>query len=170
MNKLVKYYTRKLTEVNADKTSEMVIFLVDVVEKDPKNVIQSTIKNYAKNHNGTISIFIEEWMDNPRLSLVINGIENLKYKFNTKSGIASYVERWTTGSRKIKLGIFYAKPEIENPQQLLDNTIANFIENESYNIFVSSSYNPWVKIVFTGINNVKMKPYNVGSENAKKRG
>ena len=148
----VTVYKHSLDNVKKNKKAEMALLLASPLNPNPRKDIEKELNAYVKNSD--YCDFVEEWLDNPWLRLVIIGIENLNYSFNKKTNIASWKNEWRTESGLIRMGIFYANPSVPNPQSLLDEKVINFVGRNAYNAFVASgANNPWVKIALVGINN-----------------
>ena len=148
----VTVYKHSLDNVAKNKKAEMALLLANPLNPNPKKDIENALSAYVENDD--YCDFVEEWLDNPWLKLVIKGIENLNYSLNKKTNIAFWKSEWKTKSGLIRMGIFYANPSVTNPQVLLDNRIIDFVGGNAYNAFVASGENnPWVKIALVGINN-----------------
>lgn len=152
MAEKVSIYKHSLNNVAKNKKAEMALLLASPLNPNPKKDIEKALNDYVASDD--YCDFVEEWLDNPWLRLVIKGIENLSYSFNKRTNIASWMNEWRTESGLIRMGIFYANPSVSNPQILLDNRIIDFVGGNAYNAFVASGENnPWVKIALVGINN-----------------
>lgn len=102
--------------------------------------------------------FVEEWLDDPWLRLIIRGINTLHYNPLPKNNaVGHYVEQWNnpvTGMPSA-LHILYVPPLIPNPKQVLDDAVMDVVQGSSYNGFVESSLqNPYVRVVIVGLNNI----------------
>lgn len=102
--------------------------------------------------------FVEEWLDDPWLRLIIRGIGALHYvPVPLHNNVMHFREEWAnpvTGMHS-ELHILYVPPQTPNPKQVLDDAIIDVVQGSSYNGFVDSSLrNPYVRVVIVGLNNI----------------
>ena len=127
----------------------------------PQYNVQISVNQYVGNHG--YYDFVEEWLDNPWVRVVLFGLEHLEPYFENFWGVRKYEVTLIGGDiyRGAKLIILWADSAIENPKPIIENALINAVHGASYNAFIISSLDfPWMKIVITGIDNLDFDDYN----------
>lgn len=138
--------------------AELVIFNEDASMKDPIATMKLHIQQYERvNQSENISIYEEEWLDDPWIKILIRGMERLRFTFDkiakqSVKGIASYIQKINEDAQ---IAIFFANPAIVNPKPILDNAVDIFVNGRAYNAFVDTTKYPYVRIVILGLNNLR---------------
>jgi hypothetical protein len=134
-----------------DNPPEMGIIVENPRNKNPQNAIDQAVADFVNGRE--FSDYVEEWLDDPWLRLVICGISSLNYEYGTRfNGIATFDEVLPNGGR---ICILFAHPNIKNPKPVLDNAVMQVTNGCSYNAFVEHTKNyPYVRIVIWGLNNL----------------
>lgn len=142
---------------NGAPPAHLVIFNEDASMRDPRATMDSHIHQYEMEHHGqNISAYEEEWLDDPWIRVLINGMERLQFDFGqVVDGIASYIQDLENHAQ---IAILFANPAIVNPKPALDNAVDVFVNGRAYNAFVDVTKYPYVRIVIIGLNNL---PYEV---------
>lgn len=142
---------------NGAPPAHLVIFNEDASMRDPRATMDSHIHQYEMEHHGqNISAYEEEWLDDPWIRVLINGMERLQFDFDqvrdqAVNGIASYIQNL---GNHAQIAIFFANPAIVNPKPALDNAVDIFVNGRSYNAFIDITKYPYVRIVIIGLNNL----------------
>jgi hypothetical protein len=126
----------------------------------PQYNVQQAVNQYVGNHE--YYDFVEEWLDNPWLRVVLFGLEYIENRFTPFYGVKKYEQTLKVGDiyTGAKLIILWADSAIENPKPIIENALINAVHGASYNAFILSSLNfPWMKVVITGINNLDFEDY-----------
>ena len=151
-------FATELNNTQADMApAHLVVFNEDASLRDPTATMQHFVQQYEMVHPGdNISIYEEEWLDDPWIRILINGAERLQFNFNhvgdlAVNGIASYIQDL---NERAQIAIFFANPAFVNPKPALDNAVDIFVANRSYNAFVDITRYPYVRIVIIGLNNL----------------
>lgn len=102
--------------------------------------------------------FVEEWLDDPWLRLIIRGIGTLHYDPLPENNVVNHFGySWNnpvTGMPS-ELHILYVPPQTPNPKQILDDAVMSVVQGRSYNGFVESSLqNPYIRVVIVGLNSI----------------
>lgn len=131
----------------------------------PQYNVQRSVNQYVGNHG--YYDFVEEWLDNPWVRVVLFGLEYLENQFTPFYGVKKYeqtlIEDNIEGNiyARAKLIILWADSAIENPKPVIEEALINAVQGASYNAFIISSLDfPWMKIVITGINDLNFDEYN----------
>lgn len=145
----MKMFHHIFQHVNNGQFAEMKIFIADPRNRNPQSEVENAVQYFV---NGRLyNDYVEEWLDDPWLRLVICGIGSLTYNYNQQNGVASFYENLPGGG----IYILFAHPNIGNPKPVLDNAVMQLTEGRSYNAFVEHTRNnPYVRIVILGINNL----------------
>lgn len=121
------------------------------------NAIQGLI-NQPQIQDAVYYEFVEEWLDDPWLRLIIRGINTLHYNpLPNNNAVGHYAEQWNNPFTGVfsELHILYIPPQTPNPKQVLDDAVMDVVQGRSYNGFVDSSLrNPYVRVVIVGLNNI----------------
>lgn len=145
---------------NAGQT-HLIIFNEDASMRYPRATMDTHIHQYETEHHGqNISAYEEEWLDDPWIRVLINGMERLQFDFGQVAGqvvdgIASYIQDLENHAQ---IAILFANPAFINPKPALDNAVDVFVNGRAYNAFVDVTKYPYVRIVIIGLNNL---PYEV---------
>lgn len=69
--------------------------------------------------------------------------------------------------RKGKIAVLMYVGE-EDPVAILDKAVSQYVGHEGYSEFIDINMdNPWVRVVMSGINEMKQVPYNPATHNLK---
>ncbi len=101
--------------------------------------------------------FVEEWLDDPWLRLVIRGINSLRFLQLYRGGIVRHYSDWwkNPDGTKSEIHILFVPPQTTDPKQVLDEAVMYIADGKPYNAFVESSLqNPWIRVVLFGINHL----------------
>lgn len=132
--------------------AEMGILIENPRNRKPQPNVDAAVMTFVGGRE--YSDYVEEWLDDPWLRLVICGIGSLNYDFDNRiNGIATFDENLPNEGH---ICILFAHPNIKNPKIILDDAVMRLTNGCSYNAFVSMHY-PYVRIVIWGLNNL---PYN----------
>ena len=137
--------------------AHLVVFNEDASMRDPTATMREHIQQYMTRHQGeNISIYEEEWLDDPWIRILINGADRLQFDFDrvgdlAVDGIASYIQNL---NERAQIAIFFANPAFVNPKPVLDNAVDIFVANRTYNAFVDITRYPYVRIVIIGLNDL----------------
>lgn len=144
--------------------AKFVIFSETPRNPQPQNKIKSAVSNYVGRQR--YYDFVEEWLDNPWIRVVMFGLENLgPYMIPSRiNGVSLCKIPLVSGNgnvyREAKLIILMANSTIANPKPIIERALIDAVDGASYNAFILSSLNyPWIKVVVTGINNIGFRPY-----------
>lgn len=139
------------------------VLCADTLAVNPALDIERYIQAHGLNTQND-SGYIEEFLDNPWVKIVIRGIQRFQYVFNDPiASIARHREYFHNpqGQNIGCIDILYANPAERYPKPLLEEAIFNVVDGNAYNAFVHASMdNPWVRIVIGKLNDV----INVGQE------
>lgn len=120
---------------------------------DIENYIQVNELN-TQNDSG----YIEEFLDNPWIKIIIRGIENFQYAYDDPiQSVARRREYFHNFQEQIIgcIDILYANPAVRYPKPLLEEAISVVVDGNAYNAFVDCSMsNPWVRIVIGSLERV----------------
>lgn len=157
------YYEKDLLPGNpgTPPVAKFAIFSETGRNPKPQYNVQLSVNQYVGNHE--YYDFVEEWLDNPWVRVVLFGLEHLDPYFENFWGVRKYEVTLIDGNiyRGAKLIILWADSAIENPKPIIENALINAVHGASYNAFILSSLNfPWMKVVITGINNLNFGEYN----------
>ena len=148
--KIMRTFHHIFNNVNGGGLAELKIFIADPLNRDPNAQIEEAVQQFV--HGRLYNDYIEEWLDDPWLRLVICGIGFLVYNYNQQNGVASFHEALPGNGH---IYVLFAHPKIKNPKLVLDNVVDGITNGLSYNAFVEHTRNnPYVRIVILGINNL----------------
>jgi hypothetical protein len=72
-----------------------------------------------------------------------------------------------TNDRKGKIAVLMYVGE-DDPVAILDEAVSQYVGHEGYSEFIDINMdNPWVRVVMSGINEMKQVPYNPATHNLK---
>ncbi len=145
----MQFFEQQLENVDQGQAF-IAVFSETPYNPNPLPAVDYAIQNYV--NDNSYNAYVEEWLDNPWLKVVILGINNLHYDFDP-DGYAVYQQPLQTAFGNAHLFVIFANPQIANPKPLLDNVVYHLVNNNSYNAFVELN-NPWVRIVIIGLNNL----------------
>ena len=155
MNKMQKF---KENNVTANGGS-VVIFSEDPRIRDPKPNVDRAVANEVG--NDPYMEFIEDWLDNPWVRVVLKNIDITDLDFHHVEGFDgnvddAVIDLHNEGDEPVgQLHFLFVNPDIQNPSPLMETALLNVVGNNSYNAFVDSHLdNPWIKIVIFGLNNL----------------
>lgn len=158
MNKMQKF---KENNVTANGGS-VVIFSEDPGIRDPKPNVERAVANEVG--NDSYMEFIEDWLDNPWVSVVLKNIDITDLDFHHIEGFNdnvddAVIDLHNEGDEPVgHLHVLFVNPDIQNPSPLMETALLSVVDNNSYNAFVDSNLdNPWIKIVIIGLNNLRFK-------------
>ena len=140
----------------------VVIFSEDPRNRDPRpNVLQAVINEAG---NDPYMEFIEDWLDNPWVSVVLKNIDITDLNFHHIEGFNDNVDDAVIDLHNEddetvgQLHFLFVNPDIQNPSPLMEAALLSVVGNHSYNAFVDSHLdNPWIKIVIIGLNNLQFE-------------
>lgn len=157
----MKIYEKEIKrEDSGASIAKFVIFSETPSNMQPQDNVQAAVGRYVKSQR--YYDFVEEWLDNPWLRVVFLGLENIPFK--PYYGLKKFEQTLVRGNiyTESKLIILWDDTGSKNPKPIIEGAIVNIVNGASYNAFVLSSLNnPWIKVVITGIDNLKFKPFNM---------
>ena len=135
-----------------DNLPEMGIIIENPRNNNPQPAVDQAVLAFVDNRQ-EYNDYVEEWLDDPWLRLVICGISSLNYEYGNRfNGIATFDEDLPNGGH---ICILFAHPKIKNPKPILDNAVMQLTNGCSYNAFVDTHNYPYVRIVIWGLNNLR---------------
>ncbi len=140
-------------------TGSIVIFSEDPRNRNPRpNVLQAVATEVG---DAPYMEFIEDWLDNPWVSVVLKNIDITDLDFHHIEGFNgnvddAVIDLHNEGDETVgQLHFLFVNPDIQNPSPLMETALLSVVRNRSYNAFVDSHLdNPWIKIVIFGLNNL----------------
>lgn len=140
--------------------AKIAVFSETGMNPKPQYNVQSAVNQYVGAHG--YYDFIEEWLDNPWVRVVLFGLEYLEPSFGDFFGVRYFKADLVAGDPYLgaKLIILWEQTGSENPKPIIENALNHAIEGGTYNAFVLSTLDyPWIRVVITGINNLPFIPY-----------
>ena len=137
----------------------VVIFSEDPRNRNPRpDVLQAVATEVG---DAPCMEFIEDWLDNPWVSVVLKNIDITDLDFHHIEGFNgnvddAVIDLHNDGDETVgQLHFLFVNPDIQNPSPLMETALLSVVRNRSYNAFVDSHLdNPWIKIVIFGLNNL----------------
>ena len=86
--KIMRTFHHIFNNVNGGGLAELKIFIADPLNRDPNAQIEEAVQQFV--HGRLYNDYIEEWLDDPWLRLVICGIGFLVYNYNQQKGVAYF--------------------------------------------------------------------------------
>lgn len=139
---------------NHDEGVDVWVLCADTLAVNPALDIENYIQMNGLN-GADDSGYIEEFLDNPWIKIIIRGIQRFQYTFDDPiESVAMRDEDFHHLDDIIgHMHILYARPSIRNPKPLLEEAVYAVVEGDAYNAFVDCSMsNPWVRIVIRNLN------------------
>ncbi len=139
---------------NHDEGVDVWVLCADTLAVNPALDIERYIQAHGLNTQND-SGYIEEFLDNPWIKIIIRGIENFQYNFDAPiQAVARRDEDFHyLGDVVGYMHILYANPSIQNPKPLLEEAVYAVVDGDAYNAFVDCTMsNPWVRVVIRGLN------------------
>ena len=142
---------------NHDEGVDVWVLCADTLAVNPALDIENYIQMNGLN-GADDSGYIEEFLDNPWIKIIIRGIQRFQYTFDDPiESVARHREYFHNpqGQRIGCIDILYANPATRYPKPLLEEAICVVVDGNAYNAFVHASMdNPWVRIVIGKLNDV----------------
>lgn len=147
-----------------EENVDFALFSESPYNQNPVPALDSAIKEFVVqgplvNEDGYYE-FVEEWLDDPWLRLVIRGINSLRFsQLHRGSIVKHYHDEWPNpdGSES-EIHILFVPPQTFQAKQFLDEAVMYIANDRAYNAFVESSLqNPWIRVVLFGINHLNWR-------------
>lgn len=134
--------------------AELIILWGGFASQEPKKFMDDIVESYIKSIGSPeYSQFIDEFLDDPWIRVIITNITNLQGWENESDDVWS---RHIEINRQAQIKLLYGGFNSANPKSFMDNAVSCEVKHNSYNEFIEDTLdNPWLRIIIYGFNEIE---------------